>query len=132
MCYDIDCIGYNSKDNRKMKITIKNQSKILGESLYSKFLPQVGEWRVVSILKDEFAYDIKIENVSTLKWERIYLDRKPHYDPADFEPKYKLWGLDKDYSKEKSKFIAKEQIEDMDRFCLNMVMLLKKMLVGGI
>lgn len=105
---------------------IKNQHKLLGEAIYSKFLPQLGEWKVVSILKDEFSYDIKIQNFHTREWDIIYLDRRPYFDADDSEPRYKMWGL-MEKSKPKSKLLTKDIIKDIDRLLLYMVMLLKEM-----
>lgn len=127
MCYHIGGFGYNNKDNHTIMLNIKNQYKLLGKTLYSKFLPQSGEWSVVSILKDEFSYDIKIQNTQTRDVDRIYLDRRPHYDPADFEPHYRLWGMNKYKSEEKSKLIKKIIIKDIDRLLIYMLMVLKEM-----
>lgn len=105
---------------------IKNQDKLLGKEIYSKFLPQLGKWSVVSVLKDEYSYDIKIQNTKTRDWDKIYLDRRPYFDADDSEPKYKMWGL-VEKSKPKSKLLTKDVIKDIDRLLLYMVMLLKEM-----
>lgn len=107
-------------------LTIKNQYKLLGKQIYSKFLPQLGEWTVVSVLKDEYSYDIKIQNTKTRDWDKIYLDRRPYFDVDDFEGKYKIWGL-VEKGGPKSKMIKKDIIKDIDLFILNMVLLLKEM-----
>lgn len=109
-------------------LRIKNQQRLLGKRIYSKFLPQLGEWKVVSILRDDFRYDIKIQNTkSPSDWDKIHLDRRPYYDPGSFEPHYKLWGMDTENLTPKSNMIKKGIIADMDRFVLYMVMLLKEM-----
>jgi hypothetical protein len=106
---------------------IKNQHKLLGKAIYSKFLPRLGEWKVVSILKDEYSYDIKIQNTKTRRdWEKIYLDRRPYFDYDDSEPKYKMWGM-VGKGGPKSKMIKKGKIQDIDSFIINMLLLLKEM-----
>lgn len=87
----------------------------------------MGEWKVVSISKDEFSYDIKIQNFHTRDWDKIYLDRRPYFDSDDSEPKYKMWGLDKEKSETKSKLLKKDSVQDIDLFILNMVLVLKEM-----
>jgi hypothetical protein len=108
-------------------LNIKNQDKLLGKYIYSKFLPQLGEWKVVSVLRDEHAFDIRIQNTKTRDWDRIYLDRQPRFDSTSFEPKYRLIGYCKDKGEEKSKLIGKHQIQDINILLIEMIMMLKKM-----
>ena len=106
---------------------IKNQDKLLGKPIYSKFLPQLGEWTVVSVLRDEHAFDIRIQNTKTRDMDRIYLDRQPYFDPTSFSPKYRLMGYCKDKGEEKSKLIEKDSVQDMDRLLISMLMVLREM-----
>jgi hypothetical protein len=108
-------------------LNIKNQDKLLGKAIYSKFLPQMGEWQVVSVLRDEHSFNIRIQNTKTRDMDRIYLDRQPHFDPASFEPKYRLMGYCKLKGEEKSKLIGKPQIQDMDMLLIQMITVLNKM-----
>ena len=108
-------------------LNIKNQDKLLGKPIYSKFLPQLGEWTVVSVLRDEHMFNINIQNTKSRDMERIYLDRQPRFDPASFEPKYRLMGYCKLKGEEKSKLIGKPQIQDMDMLLIQMITMLNKM-----
>jgi hypothetical protein len=108
-------------------LKIKNQDKLLGKLIYSKFLPQLGEWTVFSVLRDERTFDIRIQNTKTRDMDRIYLDRQPHFDPTSFEPKYRLVGYCKLKGEEKSKLVGKPQIQDMDMLLIQMTTVLNKM-----
>jgi hypothetical protein len=108
-------------------LNIKNQDKLLGKAIYSKFLPQLGEWTVVSVLRDEHMFNINIQNTESRDMERIYLQRRPWYDPISFSPKYRLMGYCKITGKETTKLIGKHQIQDMNMLLIEMVMMLKKM-----
>lgn len=87
----------------------------------------MGEWQVVSVLRDEHTFDIRIQNTKTRDLDRIYLDRQPHFDPSDFSPKYRLMGYCKLKGEEKSKLIEKDSVQDMDRLLISMLMVLRQM-----
>ena len=108
-------------------LNIKNQDKLLGKPIYSKFLPQLGEWTVVSVLRDEHMFNINIQNTESRDMDRIYLQRRPWYDPTSFSPKYRLMGYCKITGEEKSKMIGKPQIQDINLLLIHMAIMLKKM-----
>ena len=108
-------------------LNIKNQNKLLGKYIYSKFLPQMGEWQVVSVLRDEHVFNIEIRNTKTRDLDRIYLERRPRFDPSDFFAKYRLIGYCKLNGEEKSKLIEKDSVQDMDRLLISMLMVLRQM-----
>ena len=108
-------------------LNIKNQDKLLGKPIYSKFLPQLGEWQVVSVLRDEHMFNINIQNTESRDMDRIYLQRRPWYDPTSFSPKYRLMGYCKITGKETTKLIDKPQIQDINLLLIHMAIMLKKM-----
>ena len=108
-------------------LQIKNPYELVHKTIYSKFLPSLGEWQVESIVKDNLKYNINIQNTKTPDREMIFLDRESLEDPfAEFKKFYRVWGRNKN-GEEKSKLIRIEHIKDINFFLTELIIVLHRM-----
>ena len=75
-------------------LQIKNLNKIVGQHLYSKWLPKTEGWAVRNVEEVGDTYIFGLINTHNGSWRQaeIQLRREKKFDPNDFTMKWELWA----------------------------------------
>jgi len=112
------------------RITIQNLNKIVGQHLYSKWLPKTEGWAVrgVEAVGDTYAFELVTTNGGWMQ-AQIQLKREPSkYDPNRKEMLYELWAWNLDNGKPEQLWIKMSAMNTTSDMALRLGMVLEKIL----
>jgi hypothetical protein len=114
-----------------MVLTIENYKKIVGQSIYSKWVPQSKGWEVKDMRETDHLYEIELVTYDpTLGMKFIIpieLGRYPHYCPYTYLVKYWM-QVETVHKQSASKGYAKEAYRTMDQMLKILAVVLHDMM----
>lgn len=106
-----------------LKLTIENYKKIVGQSIYSKWVPQSKGWEVKDMRETDHLYEIILQKDEPHLGMKfiipIELARQPHYCPYTFMIKYWM-KAEKLNNQSASRGYTKEAYQTMDQMLENL------------
>lgn len=91
-------------------LRIRNISKIVGESVESKWLPNTSDWFVSNVEDTNDSYIFELINTDvSMVWTKaeIQLNKGPLYSPETFDIVYKMWAMNYETGMMEHKMLSK-------------------------
>ena len=123
--YDYDKI---INKNKKV-LKIKNIYNIVGQQLYSKWLPKTEGWAVRSVeeVGDTYCFELVTTNGAWMQ-AQIQLRREPKYNPESFVREYELWAWNLENNKPEQLWCKMSSMNTTSEMGLRLGMMLERIL----
>jgi hypothetical protein len=111
-------------------LKIQNINKIVGQHLYSKWLPKTEGWAVRGVEAVGDTYIFRLINTQDGSWRQaeIQLCREKKFDPNDFMAKCELWAWNLENNKPERIMCKVSEISSTSDMALRLGMVLEKIL----
>jgi len=112
-------------------LRIQNLNRIVGQHLYSKWLPKTEGWAVreVEAVGDTYAFELINTQNGSWRQAQIQLKREPSkYDPNRKEMLYELWAWNLENGKPEQLWIPMHSMNSTNEMGLRLGMVLEKIL----
>jgi hypothetical protein len=111
-------------------LQIKNLNKIVGQHLYTKWLPKTEGWavRAVEEIGDTYIFELINTQNGTWRQAEIQLRREKNFDPNDFTIKWELWAWNLENNKPERMMCKSSQMNTISEMGLRLAMILERIL----
>ena len=111
-------------------LRIQNLNRIVGQHLYSKWLPKTEGWAVRGVEAVGDTYIFQLINTQDGSWRQaeIQLRREKKFDPNDFTIKWELWAWNLENGKPEQLWIKMSSMNTIEEMALRLGMVLEKIL----
>jgi len=112
-------------------LEIKNLNNIVGQHIYSKWLPKTEGWAVRGVETLADTYIFELINTQSGSWRQAHIQLKRNdekWDTQTFTKKWELWGWNLENNKPEQMWCDVNQMGTRNEMGLRLAMLLEKIL----